>query len=277
MVARTDGSLCPRSALLPVGRHADDMSRRPSKHNHGSDRESHKLSRPLLIASSAIGPTADVRQPGPALTLERVVILMRHGIRPPTNAQPLPPEYTNAWPRWPVEPGLLTPHGAACAARRDGSPLANDTRALGGALSRGGRGGRQGQQQATHAAHRASLTRRCATRLYCTDRSPCQSTTDPIFHGLDDQPADFDGARALTKARALMPKGGGMAAETAAYRPEMALLARLSDAPRPPARCSRRRTHWPGCRTIAPSWTVRSMSPRPRARISCSNTSNACR
>ncbi len=47
-------------------------------------------------------------------TLERVVIVMRHGVRPPTKAKPLPDGYTpRAWPAWPVAPGWLTPHGEA--------------------------------------------------------------------------------------------------------------------------------------------------------------------
>lgn len=48
------------------------------------------------------------------LVLERVVLVMRHGIRPPTKAPPLPAGLTTAaWPDWPVPPGYLTPHGAA--------------------------------------------------------------------------------------------------------------------------------------------------------------------
>jgi 4-phytase/acid phosphatase len=46
-------------------------------------------------------------------TLERVVIVQRHGVRSPTK----PPEAyarfsSEAWPDWPVAPGILTPHGA---------------------------------------------------------------------------------------------------------------------------------------------------------------------
>jgi 4-phytase/acid phosphatase len=47
------------------------------------------------------------------LTLERVVLVMRHGIRPPTKDPALPAGVTaGAWPRWPAQPGWLTPHGA---------------------------------------------------------------------------------------------------------------------------------------------------------------------
>lgn len=47
------------------------------------------------------------------LILEKVVVLMRHGVRPPTHEPALPAGYVDgAWPRWSVPPGYLTPHGA---------------------------------------------------------------------------------------------------------------------------------------------------------------------
>jgi 4-phytase / acid phosphatase len=49
----------------------------------------------------------------PALVLDRVIVLQRHGIRPPTkSAADLAPYATQSWPDWPVPPGHLTPHGA---------------------------------------------------------------------------------------------------------------------------------------------------------------------
>jgi len=53
----------------------------------------------------------------PAPILERVVIVMRHGVRPPTkSAAELAPRSDQAWPgdaAWGAAPGELTPHGAA--------------------------------------------------------------------------------------------------------------------------------------------------------------------
>lgn len=50
-------------------------------------------------------------------TVDRVVVVMRHGVRPPTKAVPLPTgTAADPWPAWPVEPGYLTPHGAAAIA-----------------------------------------------------------------------------------------------------------------------------------------------------------------
>lgn len=53
---------------------------------------------------------------GPVLAedkLERVVIVQRHGVRSPTKPPEAYARYSaEAWPVWPVAPGLLTPHGA---------------------------------------------------------------------------------------------------------------------------------------------------------------------
>jgi 4-phytase/acid phosphatase len=48
-----------------------------------------------------------------ALKLERVVLLMRHGVRPPTHEPALAPSIApDAWPKWEVPDGFLTPRGA---------------------------------------------------------------------------------------------------------------------------------------------------------------------
>ena len=50
-------------------------------------------------------------------TLERVVIVERHGVRPPTKAAADLAKYAQSpWPQWPVAPGELTAHGAAAMA-----------------------------------------------------------------------------------------------------------------------------------------------------------------
>jgi len=50
--------------------------------------------------------------------LERVVVIMRHGVRPPTKPEPLPAgEATQPWPTWDVDWGYLTVHGAQAVAK----------------------------------------------------------------------------------------------------------------------------------------------------------------
>jgi len=76
---------------------------------------------PLLGAALALGacvttPVADEAKPAalaemPDMTLERVVMLMRHGVRPPTKDPAETGVTDEAWPTWSVPFGALTPHG----------------------------------------------------------------------------------------------------------------------------------------------------------------------
>lgn len=51
-------------------------------------------------------------------TLDRVVLLMRHGVRAPiTGEAPADTKVDGAWPTWPVAPEILTPHGAQAIAQ----------------------------------------------------------------------------------------------------------------------------------------------------------------
>jgi 4-phytase/acid phosphatase len=82
-------------------------------------KESRLLARALCCALAlvlSLGP-APGRAADPdaaaGLKLERVVLLMRHGIRPPTKASVTPPGIAAApWPKWDAPYGHLTAHGA---------------------------------------------------------------------------------------------------------------------------------------------------------------------
>lgn len=54
---------------------------------------------------------------GESLRTEKVVVLMRHGVRPQTSLKEVAPLSTARWPDWGVGDGMLTPHGALAAAR----------------------------------------------------------------------------------------------------------------------------------------------------------------
>ncbi len=55
--------------------------------------------------------------PEPGYSLTRVVVVMRHGIRPPTKAVVVPAEVSaRQWPSWDVPYGYLTAHGAKAVA-----------------------------------------------------------------------------------------------------------------------------------------------------------------
>ncbi len=67
----------------------------------------------LALALSTL--VAGAAQAAP--TLERVVVVMRHGVRPPTQSNDKLPHYsTEPWPDWIVQAGDLTPHGGQTVA-----------------------------------------------------------------------------------------------------------------------------------------------------------------
>ena len=185
------------------------------------------LSGNLALIASAAGllPATAAAAPQLTLKLERVVMLMRHGIRPPTALQPIPLQYSaKAWPQWPVAPGLLTPHGAQGIAlagglrpsllRRDRALLASS-----GCPAIG--------QVAITASHvpRAIATAEAwanglAPRCKLAVAHPAPGAPDPLFHILDSQPAWFDGQRAYRAALAQPPKGG-IPAEVRQLTPEL--------------------------------------------------------
>ena len=69
----------------------------------------------LILATALLTapPAAAVDSVGP-VKVERVVVLMRHGVRPPTRALPAPVGAAQEpWPTWSVSWGRLTPHGAS--------------------------------------------------------------------------------------------------------------------------------------------------------------------
>jgi 4-phytase/acid phosphatase len=74
--------------------------------------------RRLLVASvlvAALGIQAARGQAAQALEdgdLQAVIVLMRHGVRAPIESETRSGAYNaQAWPAWPVAPGVLTPHG----------------------------------------------------------------------------------------------------------------------------------------------------------------------
>ncbi|WP_049973846.1 histidine-type phosphatase [Azospirillum sp. B4] len=72
----------------------------------------------LAIAPAHAAPDATLAPQaanGQPLTLERVVMLVRHGVRAPLDTEAAPGLAQGEWPAWPVAPSLLTPHGAAAA------------------------------------------------------------------------------------------------------------------------------------------------------------------
>src|SRR5690242_78120 len=85
------------------------------------------------ILAAALGSFAAAAslEAASAPKLERVVVVMRHGVRPPTQSNEELAKYAaEPWPAWPVAPGELTPHGGETV-RLMGESLAGAYRADG--------------------------------------------------------------------------------------------------------------------------------------------------
>ena len=180
----------------------------------------------LAAASGARVPRPVATMPAD-LTVDRVVLLMRHGVRPPTKAPPMPAKVAaQAWPIWPVAPGWLTPHGAAAIARlgeADGARL----RAQGvlpprGCPAAGAIAAIADSDQRTIATAEAWLGAVAPACSIASTHLP-QDAPDPLFGGAESNAASFDPKRADGAVAQALGKGG-IAAVERAQRP---LLARL--------------------------------------------------
>lgn len=171
-------------------------------------------------AAAAANPVA----PPAGLTIDRLVLLMRHGVRPPTKAPPMPAGITpDAWPAWPVNPGWLTPHGAAAIARlgtSDGATL-RDQRLLPatGCPAPGTVIAFADSDQRTIASADAWLAA-LAPGCGLTSHHQAQDADDPLFSPKD---TIFDPARsAAALGEAIGP--GGIVAVERRYRPLLAQI-----------------------------------------------------
>jgi 4-phytase/acid phosphatase len=190
-----------------------------------------RLRNALMTAAMAVVPllagtanAASTGGPTEGLKLERVVMMMRHSVRPPTKA-PATPEGTTAqaWSSWNTPFGELTPHGGEGArlmgvyyrtflgARgllpRDGCAKSGDIVAWA-----------SGKQRAIKTAEMfvEGLQPGCGLKV----THPDDEANDPIFH-----PAEgIDGDIALKAAQRQKP---GIAAEARVHAADFAVLQRV--------------------------------------------------
>jgi len=185
----------------------------------------------LLLAASCAGRADEPAAPPDALEprLERVVMLMRHGVRPPTKA-PVSPEGTHdqPWPAWSTDYGELTPHGYRAVALlgrwdrhrwieegllpEEGCPWSADIEIAASAKSRA---------QDTARAMAEGLFPACNIAI----AFPANAAADVEFHPLDSGAVRMDPDRAMAQARAMLPPGGE-AALVAENAPLFGLLER---------------------------------------------------
>ena len=223
----------------------------------------------VLFAATllAAAPSVAKEPPLPAgLRIDRVVLMMRHGVRPPTKSPPMPAGTASAtWPTWSVKPGYLTEHGRAAVALLG---TGDRTRWMAtGLLPRTSCGAirviadSDERTIETARAYAAALAPGCSVSI--THRP--QDEPDPLFTPLEAPGVVFDPAAA--RAAVLTAAGGerGFAAEEARLRPLLARLDAILCAP-----------VTPGC-TISPTPPARTATTgRPDAiasRITLPNVS----
>ncbi|AXJ96684.1 MULTISPECIES: histidine-type phosphatase [unclassified Sphingomonas] len=183
------------------------------------------MKRIMLMAALVAAPVAAQDAPVPAgLTVDRVVLLMRHGVRPPTKAPPMPAGTADRpWPAWPVAPGYLTPHGRTAIAR-----VAAYDRARWSAAGLVAKTGCTPVRLVADSDERTIETARAYAGAFQPGCTPViehrpQDEPDPLFSPIDEQAVAFDPAAA--QAAVLAAAGpGGIAGEEARVRP---LLTRL--------------------------------------------------
>jgi 4-phytase/acid phosphatase len=190
------------------------------------------LSAAALSGCASSGDEAIGRRTAPTaadggLRLERVVMLMRHGVRPPTKARVTPDGMADQpWPKWRVDFGELTQHGydavrlvgawdrANWAARgllpAEGCPAASDIEVAASSKSR---------TQATARALVEGMAAGCAIDV----DFPATPDADVEFHPLDAGVMPIDADEAMRAVQALAPEGG-MQAEMIAHASGFALL-----------------------------------------------------
>ncbi|MES3151583.1 histidine-type phosphatase [Sphingomonas faeni] len=177
----------------------------------------------IVLASSgsvALGQTRTLA----GLRVDRVVMLMRHGVRPPTKAPPMPAgTAAEAWPAWPVKPGYLTPHGADALRRLGAADRANLMMA--GLIPRRGcakiRIVADSDQRtiATAGVWGAAVSPGCAVAM---THQP-QDVGDPIFSPIDEHAVAFDAD--VARAAVLAGAGpNGVAGEERRLRPVLSRL-----------------------------------------------------
>ncbi len=180
----------------------------------------------LIGAAALLGlgaAAAPATSPAGGLHVDRVVVVMRHGVRPPTKDPAMPARYAaDTWPDWPVKPGYLTPHGAKAIAALGASDRAFYRAAglIGAGCPDAAIIADSDQRTiATAAAWAATFAPGCTVP---SDHKP-QDATDPRFSAIEEGLGTID----VAAARTAMDKAigaGGIAAVEARMRP---LLRRL--------------------------------------------------
>jgi len=189
-----------------------------------------------LALAAASGASAPAQSP--KMMVERVVLLMRHGVRPPTKNPPMPVgTAAEPWPSWSVAPGYLTDRGAQAVTLLGGF----DRRVVAAGLFGGGCPAPgavrvySDSDQRTIATGNAWIKGFAAGCTITHDHQP-QGSPDALFDPIDVGGTPFDPARANAEVRAHLG-ADGIARLEAAQRDSLKRLDRIYCGPTPPIGC----------------------------------------
>ena len=178
------------------------------------------------VATSST-PVAGSTSAADALKLQRVVMLMRHGVRPPTKAKVTPEGMADQpWPEWQVDYGELTQHGYDAVRLLGAWDRTNW--AVRGLLPAGGCPAKSDIEIAASSKSRTQATARALVEGMVPGCGievdfPAGPDADVEFHPLDAGAMPIDADEALRAVQALAP-AGGMQAELAAHAEGFKLL-----------------------------------------------------
>lgn len=179
----------------------------------------------LLMPAMPHAQDAPLESPQSGWRLDRVVVVMRHGVRPPTKAQPLPPGLApGPWPRWDVDWGELSHHGERAVALLGAFDRAHYAPVLGAGCP-AMRAVADSDQRTVRTAqvYVAALLPGCNVEV----EHKALHETDPRFSPFEGGPQIPDSAK-LAAAQGALPPGGAKALDRM-LAPQWAALDRILD------------------------------------------------
>jgi 4-phytase/acid phosphatase len=177
----------------------------------------------LMALPLATGP-AFAADAAPGWTLDRVVVVMRHGVRPPTKAMALPQGMEPApWPTWDVNWGELSHHGEQAVALLGAFDRASYAPLLGaGCPAIHAVADTDQRTVRTAQVYVAALLPGCAVSV----EHKGADESDPLFQPFESGAPLLSPEQTLASANSVLPRGGAAALDRD-LAPQWALIDRI--------------------------------------------------
>ncbi|WP_206240600.1 histidine-type phosphatase [Novosphingobium terrae] len=177
-----------------------------------------------LMALPVATGSALAAESAPGWTLDRVVVVMRHGVRPPTKADPLPQAMAPApWPTWDVNWGELSHHGEKAVALLGTFDRASYAPLLGtGCPTIHAVADTDQRTVRTAEVYVATLLPGCTVSV----EHKGQSESDPLFQPFESGSTLLSPEQTLAAAKGVLPRGGALALDRD-LAPQWAMIDRI--------------------------------------------------